>query len=64
LPVRQGYQTTYSAPEKSVTPLKAGLFLGGPPGWKNRPGYSLFLGPEEPALIKMGAKSWLGSLAK
>ncbi len=40
--------------------LAAGLKLGGPPGWKGRPGYSFFLGPEEPALIKMGAKAWLG----
>jgi hypothetical protein len=43
--------------------LKAGLKLGGPPSWKNRPGYSFFLGPEEPAMIRMGAKAWIESLA-
>jgi 2-keto-3-deoxy-L-rhamnonate aldolase RhmA/pimeloyl-ACP methyl ester carboxylesterase len=42
--------------------LKAGLKLGGPPSWRNRPGYSFSLGPEEPAFIKMGAKAWLESL--
>jgi 2-keto-3-deoxy-L-rhamnonate aldolase RhmA len=42
--------------------LKAGLKLGGPPSWRNRPGYSFSLGPEEPAFIKMGAKAWIESL--
>jgi len=37
--------------------LKASLKLGGPPSWKNRCGYSFFLGPEEPAMIKMDAKA-------
>jgi 2-keto-3-deoxy-L-rhamnonate aldolase RhmA len=42
--------------------LKAGLKLGGPPSWKNRPGYSFFLGPDEPTLIKLGVKAWYGAL--
>ncbi len=42
--------------------LKAGLKLGGPPSWKDRPGYSFFLGPDEPTLIKLGVKAWYGAL--
>ncbi len=42
--------------------LKAGLKLGGPPAWKDRPGYSFFLGPDEPTLIKLGVKAWYGAL--
>jgi 2-keto-3-deoxy-L-rhamnonate aldolase RhmA len=45
------------------TTLKAGLKLGGPPSWKNRPGYSFFLGPDEPTLIKLGVKAWFGPSA-
>jgi 2-keto-3-deoxy-L-rhamnonate aldolase RhmA len=42
--------------------LKAGLKLGGPPSWKDRPGYSFFLGPDEPTLIKLGVKAWYAAL--
>jgi len=36
------------------TVLKAGLKLGGPLMWKNRPGFTFFQGPGETALIKAG----------
>ncbi len=36
--------------------LKAGIRLGGPLMWKDRPGFTFFQGPAEPALIKSGAK--------
>jgi 2-keto-3-deoxy-L-rhamnonate aldolase RhmA len=36
--------------------LKAGIKLGGPWGWKNRPGYTFFQTAGEPELIEAGAK--------
>lgn len=36
--------------------LKAGIRLGGPLMWKDRPGFTFFQGPAESALIKSGAK--------
>ncbi len=36
--------------------LKAGIRLGGPLMWKDRPGFTFFQGPAEGALIKSGAK--------
>ncbi len=35
--------------------LKAGIRLGGPQMWKDRPGFTFFQGPGEAALIKLGA---------
>jgi len=43
------------------TVLKAGLKLGGPLAWKNRPGFTFFQGPGEAALIKLGAPISLGT---
>lgn len=43
------------------TTLKAGIKLGGPLAWKNRPGFSFFQGPGETALIELGAPVALGS---
>ena len=40
--------------------LKAGLKLGGPLAWKNRPGYTFFQGPTETTLIRSGAQVVLG----
>jgi 4-hydroxy-2-oxoheptanedioate aldolase len=40
--------------------LKAGLKLGGPLAWKNRPGYTFFQGPGETSLIRSGAQAALG----
>jgi 2-keto-3-deoxy-L-rhamnonate aldolase RhmA len=40
--------------------LKAGIKLGGPQFWKNRPGYSFFQAPGETELIQAGAQSNLG----
>src|SRR5439155_20904571 len=40
--------------------LKAGLKLGGPLAWKNRPGYTFFQGPGETSLIRSGAQVTLG----
>ena len=40
--------------------LKAGLKLGGPLAWKNRPGYTFFQGPTETTLIRSGAQVALG----
>jgi 2-keto-3-deoxy-L-rhamnonate aldolase RhmA len=40
--------------------LKAGLKLGGPLAWKNRPGFSFFQGPGETNLIRSGAQVALG----
>jgi len=42
------------------TTLKAGLKLGGPLAWKNRPGFSFFQGPGETSLIRSGAQAALG----
>ena len=39
---------------------KAGLKVGGPLAWKNRPGYSFFQGPGETSLIRSGAQVALG----
>ena len=36
--------------------LKAGIRLGGPLMWKDRPGFTFFQGPGETALIKSGAQ--------
>ncbi len=42
--------------------LKANRKLGGPLAWKgNRPGFTLFQGPDESALIRMGAQVSLGT---
>jgi 2-keto-3-deoxy-L-rhamnonate aldolase RhmA len=40
--------------------LKAGLKLGGPQNWKDRPGYSFFQAPGETELINAGARVNLG----
>jgi 2-keto-3-deoxy-L-rhamnonate aldolase RhmA len=40
--------------------LKAGLKLGGPQNWKNRPGYTFFQAPPEWMLIQTGAQANLG----
>ena len=40
--------------------LKAGIKLGGPQNWKNRPGYTFFQAPGETELIQAGAKVNLG----
>jgi len=42
--------------------LKAGLKLGGPLAWKNRPGYTFFQGPGETSLIRSGAQVALGMI--
>src|SRR5215475_12169030 len=39
--------------------LKAGIKLGGPLMWKDRPGFTFFQGPGEAALIKSGAQMTL-----
>jgi 2-keto-3-deoxy-L-rhamnonate aldolase RhmA len=36
--------------------LKAGLRLGGPLAWKDRPGFTFFQGPGETSLIQSGAQ--------
>ena len=41
--------------------LKAGLKLGGPLAWKNRPEFSFFQGPGETNLIRSGAQTALGT---
>ena len=41
--------------------LKAGIKLGGPQNWKNRPGYTFFQAPPEWMLIQEGAKVNLGT---
>jgi 2-keto-3-deoxy-L-rhamnonate aldolase RhmA len=43
------------------TTLNAGIKLGGPLAWKNRPGFSFFQGPGETALIQLGAPVALGT---
>ena len=40
--------------------LNAGLKLGGPLAWKNRPGFTFFQGPGETVLMKLGAPVALG----
>ena len=40
--------------------LKAGIKLGGPQTWKNRPGYTFFQAPPESMLIETGAQVNLG----
>jgi 2-keto-3-deoxy-L-rhamnonate aldolase RhmA len=40
--------------------LKAGIKLGGPQTWKNRPGYTFFQAPPESMLIQTGAQVNLG----
>jgi 2-keto-3-deoxy-L-rhamnonate aldolase RhmA len=40
--------------------LKAGIKLGGPQNWKDRPGYSFFQAPGETELINAGARVNLG----
>jgi len=40
--------------------LQAGLKLGGPQNWKNRPGYTFLQGPPESMLIRAGAQANLG----
>src|SRR6266849_8420015 len=41
--------------------LKAGIKLGGPLAWKNRPGFTFLQGPGGTALIKSGAPVTLGT---
>ena len=43
------------------TVLQAGIKLGGPLAWKDRPGFSFFQGPGETALIRLGAPISLGT---
>jgi 2-keto-3-deoxy-L-rhamnonate aldolase RhmA len=40
--------------------LKAGIKLGGPQTWKNRPGFTFFQAPPETMLIQAGAQLNLG----
>jgi len=40
--------------------LKAGIKLGGPQNWKNRPGFTFFQAPGEAELIQLGAQVNLG----
>jgi 2-keto-3-deoxy-L-rhamnonate aldolase RhmA len=40
--------------------LKAGIKLGGPQNWKNRPGYTFLQAPPETMLIQAGAQVNLG----
>ena len=40
--------------------LKAGIKLGGPQNWKDRPGYTFFQAPGETELINLGAKVNMG----
>ena len=40
--------------------LKAGIKLGGPQNWKNRPGYTFFQAPPEWMLLQAGAQANLG----
>jgi 2-keto-3-deoxy-L-rhamnonate aldolase RhmA len=44
--------------------LKAGIRLGGPLMWKDRPGFTFFQGPGETALIKSGAQVTLAPAKK
>jgi 4-hydroxy-2-oxoheptanedioate aldolase len=39
--------------------LKAGLKVGGPSAWRDRPGFAFFQGPGESALIRSGARQAL-----
>jgi 2-keto-3-deoxy-L-rhamnonate aldolase RhmA len=59
---RQG-EANYEAMVTTIhdTTLKAGIKLGGPLAWKNRPGFSFFQGPGETALIELGAPVALGT---
>ena len=43
------------------TVLKAGIKLGGPLAWKDRPGFTFLQGPGETALIRLGAPVSLGT---
>src|SRR5579864_4745819 len=43
------------------TVLNAGIKLGGPLAWKDRPGFTFFQGPGETALIRLGAPIALGN---
>jgi hypothetical protein len=40
--------------------LKAGIRLGGPQNWKNRPGFTFFQAPPEWMLVQTGAQVNLG----
>ena len=59
---RQG-QPEYEAMVTKIhdTVLGAGLKLGGPLAWKNRPGFTFFQGPGETALMRLGAPLALGN---
>ena len=59
---KQG-EPKYEAMVKTIhdTVLKAGIKLGGPLAWKDRPGFTFFQGPGETALIRLGAPISLGS---
>lgn len=58
---KQG-QPQYEALVKRIheQTLKAGLKLGGPLAWKDRPGFTFFQGPGETVLIRAGAQAALG----
>src|SRR5207247_1680020 len=61
-----GYRQGEPEYESLVTKIlnatsKAGLKVGGPLAWKNRPGYSFFQGPGETSLIRSGAQIALGT---
>lgn len=58
---KQG-EPKYEAMVKTIhdTVLAAGIKLGGPLAWKDRPGFSFFQGPGEAAILKMGAPIALG----
>lgn len=56
----QPYEQLVTRVHDSV--LKAGLSLGGPLAWKNRPGYTFFQGPGETSLIRSGAQVALGAI--
>jgi len=61
-----GYHQGDAEYEKLVTrihdvTLKAGIRLGGPQAWTNRPGFTFFQGPSETVLIRSGVQTNLGT---
>jgi 2-keto-3-deoxy-L-rhamnonate aldolase RhmA len=49
-----GYETMVEKIRAAT--LGAGLALGGPQAWRNRPGFTFFQGPPETALVRLGVQ--------
>ncbi len=60
---RQGSTEYEGLVQRIVAAAQAeNIWLGGPQAWMNRPGFSIFQGPSDTALLRMGVQASLASV--